>query len=176
MIWTFSLCLSALEFKIKPQKTIMAGLHCSHSCLNPCNRPSICTAVPAKAATNLTGQIWELFPCASGHLMLSVNFSFSTSEPRQQGAFSWTSQIHLLKSSSALFSPSTSSLWQPFHVLMAIHLVACPLSAHDSSHTITASLTTVPKPLTSIHSVSAVAFMPAGCFHMDGLPAHDLII
>ena len=66
--------------------------------------------------------------------MFSVNFSFSTLETRQQGAFSWTSQIHLLKSSSAFFFSFHLESVAVFHVLMAIHLVACPLSPHGLTH------------------------------------------
>ena len=39
----------------------MADLHCSHLPQPPCNRPSVLVQLyPAKAAMNLTGQVWEL--------------------------------------------------------------------------------------------------------------------
>lgn len=66
--------------------------------------------------------------------MLSINFSFSTSETQPQGAFPWTSQIHLLKSWSAFFFSFHLESVAVFHVLMAIHLVTCPLSPHILTH------------------------------------------
>lgn len=139
----------------------MAGLHCSHSCLNPLQSAFHShAAVPCQGSHELN---WPnlrtfFFPCAStGHLMLPVQFLFLHLRDTTTGCFFLDfsdSPAQVFICVVFLLPPESVAA---FHVLMAIHLVACPLSPYWP-HPPSWLQWPQSKPVTSIHNVSLMAF------------------
>lgn len=90
---------------------------------------------PAKAATNLTGHVWELF---SLRIYWSLNafgqFLFLHLRDTITGCFFLDFSDSPSQVFSALFFSFHLESVAAFHVLTAIHLVACPLSPHGLTH------------------------------------------